>query len=112
MRNDRAYVEDMLEAIELIEKYTVRGRAAFDSEELIRGWIVQHIQIIGEAIGKLSPALKAKHPEVPWDDIKAMRNVLVHFYFGVKPDKVWRAATEDLPVLKRQLEAILKELPS
>ena len=111
MRNDRAYLEDILEAINRIEKYTAQGREAFDREELIQNWVVHHIQIIGEATGKISEELKAKHPEVPWPVIKAMRNVLVHFYFGVNLEKVWKATTDDLPLLKTQIERILATLP-
>ncbi len=88
MRDDRAYLEDIQEAITRIEKYASRGRDAFDADELIQIWIVHHIQMIGEATGKISDELKARHPEVPWAIIKAMRNVLVHFYFGVNLNEV------------------------
>ena len=88
MRDDRLYLEDILEAIDRINRHSARGRKTFEGDELIQTWIVHHIQIIGEAVGKLSDGLKAKHPEVPWTVIKAMRDVLVHFYFGVDIDKV------------------------
>jgi uncharacterized protein with HEPN domain len=110
MRDDRAYLEDILEAIQRIEKYASRGREAFQADELIQNWIVHHIQIIGEATGKVSEEFRDRHPEVPWVTIKAMRNVLVHFYFGVDLGKVWRTVVEDLPVLKSQVTAILRDL--
>ena len=106
MRDDRAYLEDIQEAIERIEKYASRGRTAFNADELIQNWIVHHIQIIGEATGKVSDRLKELHPEVPWAIIKAMRNVLVHFYFGVDLEKVWRTVEHDLPALKAKIVAI------
>ncbi len=109
MRNDKAYINDILEAICRIEKYAAKGRAAYDAEELIQNWIVHHIQIIGEATGKISEAFKARHAEVPWTVIKAMRNVLVHFYFGIDLDKVWQTVEKDIPVLKMQIEALLIE---
>jgi uncharacterized protein with HEPN domain len=87
MRDDRTCLEDILQAITRIEKYSARGKAAFDANELIQTWIGHHIQLIGEATGKITPDLKARHPEVPWAVIKAMRNILVHFYFGVNYDK-------------------------
>ena len=107
MRDDRAYLEDILEAIERIERYAERGREAFTADELIQTWIVHHIQIIGEAVGKLSVEVKQRHPEVPWALIKAMRNVLVHFYFGVDLDNVWGAVEGDLPELKKNVCTIL-----
>lgn len=110
MRDDKGFLEDILESIRRIEKYAAKGRAAFDADELIQNWMIHHIQIIGEAVGKLSDDLKAKHPEVPWATIKAMRNVLVHFYFGVNLDKVWGVVENEVGVLKPKIEAILKEL--
>ena len=111
MRSNRAFLEDMLEAIGRIEKYAAKGHEAFASDELIQTWIVHHLQIIGEAVGKLDDAFKACHPEVPWATIKAMRNVLVHFYFGINIEKVWKTVIEDVPVLRPQIEAILAESP-
>ncbi|HEY3323191.1 MAG TPA: DUF86 domain-containing protein [Planctomycetota bacterium] len=112
MRSDRAFLEDIIEAIARIEKYASKGRAAFDTDELIQNWMVHHIQIIGEATGKISDALKAQHPEVPWAVIKAMRNVLVHFYFGINLEKVWKTVVEDLPVLKAQINAVVLTMPA
>lgn len=107
MRDDRAYLQDILDAIERIERYAGRGRGEFDASELIQTWVVHHIQIIGEAAGKISEELKQKHGHVPWAVIKAMRNVLVHFYFGIDLDKVWNTVEKDLPVLKAQVAAVL-----
>lgn len=110
MRDNRAFLEDILEAIGRIEKYAARGRASFDADELVQTWMVHHLQIIGEAVGKLDDGFKAKHPEVPWAVIKAMRNVLVHFYFGVNLDMVWKTVIEDVPALKGQVTSILAGL--
>ena len=109
MRDDRAYLEDILEAIERVERYAARGRDEFEKDELIQTWVVHHIQIIGEAVGKLSDELKESHPEVPWAIIKAMRNVLVHFYFGIGLDKVWGVVASDIPVFKRNVQSILED---
>lgn len=107
MRDDRAYLDDIIEAIERIERYTERGRTTFESDELIQTWVVHHLQIIGEAVGKLSDEFKEQNPQVPWAPIKAMRNVLVHFYFGVDLDRVWQAVEHNVPELKRSVQSIL-----
>lgn len=73
--------------------------------------MTHHIQIVGEAVGKLSDALKSRHTEIPWATIKAMRNVLVHFYFGVNRERVWGVVEDEVPALKSAILAILEELP-
>lgn len=110
MRNDKADIEDILEAIKRIDRHASKGRRAFDNEELVQTWIVHHIEIIGEAARSLSDSLRAAHPEIPWPQIIAMRNVLIHHYFGIDKDEVWVVVQRDLPDLKRKVEAILKEL--
>jgi uncharacterized protein with HEPN domain len=107
MRDDRERLRDIVEAIERIEKYSARGRQAFDGDELIQIWIVHHLQVIGEAARALSAEFIATHTQVPWSKIVGMRNILVHNYFGVDADIVWEAVNRDLPSLKTQLASIL-----
>lgn len=111
MRSDRERLLDILESIERIEKYAARGRQAFERDELLQTWVVHHVQIIGEAAAKLSEQLCSGHPGVPWAEIVAMRNVLVHEYFGVDVEEIWATVQHDLPRLKQKLAAILAELP-
>jgi len=109
MRDDRERLLDILEAVERIERYAARGRQAFERDELVQIWIVYHFQVIGEAARRVSEALCAAHPEVSWPQIVAMRNILVHEYSSVDLEEVWAAVERDLPALKRQVEAILRE---
>lgn len=110
MREPRQRLKDMLDAIAKIERYAARGQEAFEQEELIQTWILYHIQLIGEAAARLGKAFHESHPEIPWAQIVAMRNVVVHEYFGVDLQEVWRTVERDLPVLKRQTEALVKRL--
>lgn len=107
MRRDRQRLEDILEAIERIEKYASDGRASFDRDELVQTWIVHHLQIIGEAVRGLSDEVRGAHPDVPWAQIAAMRNILVHDYFGIDLDEVWAAVVRDLPTLKTKVATVL-----
>lgn len=56
----------------------------------------------------MSPALREQHPEVPWSGVVAMRNILVHRYFGVDTAIVWAAVENDLPALKHSIEGIAR----
>ncbi|MFQ5532923.1 MAG: DUF86 domain-containing protein [Candidatus Methylomirabilales bacterium] len=109
MRDDRERLLHILEAIERIERYAARGREAFEQDELIQNWMVLHIQIIGEATRALSREFRESHPELPWTEMVGMRHVLVHDYFGIDLDIVWRVVERDLPDLKRKIEGILQE---
>jgi len=109
MRSDRDRLLDILEATDRIQRYVAEGKEAFYSSELIQIWIAYHLQVIGEAAAKLGAPFRNRHPEVQWAQIIAMRNILVHDYFGVDLAEVWIAAERDVPNLKPQIEAILNE---
>jgi uncharacterized protein with HEPN domain len=72
--------------------------------------MVHHIQIIDEAASGLSQPLREQYRDVPWRDIIAMRNVLVHQYFGIDVQQIWDTVTIDLPRLKNQIGGILAGL--
>lgn len=110
MRDDRERLQDILEAIEHIEKYAAKGRAVFEQDELIQIWFLQYLQIIGEASRALSTNIRESNPEVPWGKIIGMRNILVHNYFEIDLPIVWNAVERELPELKRQITSISKEL--
>ncbi|MBI5787339.1 MAG: DUF86 domain-containing protein [Candidatus Schekmanbacteria bacterium] len=104
MRDQRERLLDILEAIDRIERYAARGQAAFESDELIQTWIIHHLEIVGEAAAKLGRDFHEQHPEIPWPQLVAMRNLLVHEYFGVDLGEVWEVIERDLPVLKRLIK--------
>lgn len=108
MRDDRYRLLDILEAIEQVERYAALGRTAFENQELVQTWVIHHIQIAGEAASKLSDIFRQKHPEIPWAQMAAMRNILVHEYFGVDLEEIWRTVEHDLPELKRRIQMLLE----
>ena len=110
MRNNRERLLDMLEAIERIEKYATRGETAFRLDELIQSWMVQNIQVIGEAARALSQDFRDEYRDIPWTNIVGMRHVMVHEYFEIDPDIVWEVVSKELPSLKSRLQAMLKNL--
>ncbi|NJC95622.1 MAG: nucleotidyltransferase [Anaerolineales bacterium] len=111
MRDDRQRLMDMLEAIEKIEQYVSSESASqiLADDELLNVWVVHHLQIIGEAASKISPAFREAHPEVAWGGMIGMRHVLVHGYFETNTALVWKVIERDLPQLKAQLKKILEE---
>ncbi len=112
MRDARARLQDILTAIEQIEKYRAHGRAAFDQDELIQVWMVHHLQIIGEATAQLGRDFHEAYPYASWAQIVAMRNILVHQYSGVDLNEIWNAVEHDVPALRQAVERLLHTLDS
>lgn len=69
--------------------------------------VIRCIEIIGEAAARVSDATRATAPGIPWASIVGMRNRLVHAYFDVDTDLVWKTTSTELPALMRQLQALV-----
>jgi uncharacterized protein with HEPN domain len=110
VRDDRERLLDIQGAIERIEKYVRRGQAEFEANELIQVWIVHHLEIVGEAVRGLTLEFRGRHPEVPWREFAALRNVLAHEYLEIDLPEVWAAVEDELPRLRAAVAAILKQL--
>lgn len=70
--------------------------------------VVRNLEIIGEAVRHLAARAGDLPQHVPWTDIAGMRNVLIHEYFGVDLAIIWETLTDDLPVLRSELEGLLR----
>ncbi|GJQ22180.1 MAG: DUF86 domain-containing protein [Bacteroidia bacterium] len=107
-RDDRVYLEHIRDAITRIEQYT-KGidESEFKREALIQDGVIRQLEIIGEAVKRLSPSFCSSHAHIPWQDIARMRDKLIHDYFGVDIEKVWLTVKEDLPPLKAEISASL-----
>jgi len=110
VRSEQERLLDILEAIERIEKYAERGKTAFLADELLQNWMVTNITVIGEACRNLPADFQTRYTGVPWADIIAMRNILVHHYFGIDEEAVWLVVEKDIPELKLNIQAILGDL--
>ena len=107
-REWRLRIEDILEAAGRVARY-VEGKdvAAFISDDLTLDAVSSCFGIIGEAVKHMPKEVMSAHPEIPWAEMRAMRNVVVHEYFGVTNETLWKTAREDLPPLVETLEKLL-----
>ena len=78
MREINYRIKDMIDAIERIEKYSIRGPLVFSTDELVQTYIVHNLQIIGEAASKLPEEYFHQYKSIPWKKIVGMRNILIH----------------------------------
>lgn len=109
MKDAAIYLRHIRDAITRIEKYTAQGRKAFFEDSMVQDAVIRNLEVIGEAVRSLPPELKRRHPEIPWRSITALRNVLIHEYFGVDLEIVWRVVQRRIPTLKRHVEAMLAD---
>jgi uncharacterized protein with HEPN domain len=111
MRSDRLRLLDVLEQIDYLTKFALRGESAFLEDEVLQSAILHRLTLLGEACRGLSADLRAQHSETPWPQMIAFRNVVVHQYFGIDLDLVWTIVATDLAPLRRDIVAILANLP-
>ena len=110
MKKDKAYLEDILDAISDIEVFITNiNETEFYRNKEKKFAVVRALEIIGEAAKNLSKELRAKYKEIPWKDIAGMRDKLIHGYFGIKWELVWETVKNKIPELKKQLLKISEE---
>jgi len=69
--------------------------------------VIRNLEIIGEAATNIPEDIQEQHPDIPWYQMKGMRNVLIHEYFGVDKDVLWQTLQKDLPSLKEKITKML-----
>jgi len=110
VKDDRLYLEHILECIERVERYTSRGREIFLADTMVQDATLRNLQILAESTQRVSESLKNSRPEVPWREIAGFRNVLAHDYLGIRLDRIWETIQAGLPQLKHAVSAILKQV--
>ena len=111
-RHWRLRVTDILECAATSEEYTRNlDYAAFAQDSRTVKAVVRDLTVIGEAAASIPEWLTDRHPEVPWADMRDMRNVVVHQYFGVDLRIVWDTVRINLPPLVEPLKSLLKDEP-
>lgn len=109
MRDEKLYLQDIIEAIWSIEKFLSGVKEKdFAGDEMLQSAVLYKLSIIGEASSRISETIRNRYPEVEWKEIIGFRNFAIHAYFAVNQPIVWTTATEDTVILKQQIELILK----
>lgn len=108
-KDPRIFFEHILENIQYIEQ-DIAGiqKETFFADRRVRQLVTRNLEVIGEAMTNIPEEVRTNYPEIPWRDIMDMRNKLIHEYFGIDDEVVWKTATESIPILKEQIEKILK----
>lgn len=110
-RSYRDYLRDILQAAEEALDF-VQGMefSNFSSDRKTNLAVVRALEVIGEAARHIPQRARRRHPQVSWQDMVAMRNKLIHGYFGVDLEVLWRTVQVDLPPLRDEIRGMLAEM--
>jgi uncharacterized protein with HEPN domain len=97
-RNSKLFVEDILAAMNKIERYREGATyEAFVNNEMMVDAVIRNLEVIGEASRNMPEDIREKHPDIPWGRMVGLRNIAIHQYFGVDLGIIWEIVTRNLP---------------
>lgn len=110
-KDPKIFLEHILESIGRIED-NIEGLSEekFSRAVTIQDAVVRRLEIIGEAVRNIPDSFRKKHTKIPWKKIAGLRDILIHEYFGVDMDLVWKISKKDIPKLKKQISALIEKL--
>ena len=108
--DDRERLNHIIEAIDRIKRFTgAMDFEAFSKDEVVQFAIIKNFEIIGEAAYHLTDEVREANPQVEWKKIMAFRHILVHDYYKINLEIVWKARKNKIDEMRKQIEAILEE---
>lgn len=109
MKDERVYLGHIRDAINDIKSYAAVGEAAFLADRMRQDAVIRKLEIVGEAVKRISETTRARRPEIPWKQIAGMRDRLTHDYFGVDLGLIWRVVERDLHTLDTAIDVLLSD---
>ena len=109
-RGDKEFILDMFFSCQKILKYT-EGLSfeEFKNDEKTTDAVVRNIEILGEAVKNISKEFRERYPHIEWKEIAKTRDKLIHFYFGIDVEIVWKIVKFDIPSLYEKLKDIIRK---
>jgi uncharacterized protein with HEPN domain len=109
-RETSDYLDDILTAIVDVEEF-IRGMylETFAEDKKTVNAVIRSLEVLGEATKRIPASFRQKHPDIPWNKMAGMRDVLIHDYMGVDLKTVWKVAQERLPELKPLFEKLISK---
>lgn len=108
-REEKLFIEDILRFCDQIAEYIQStSKSQFLDNIMLQDALARKLELIGEAVKNIFTATRRKHPIVPWKDIAGMRDKLIHHYFSVDLEVVWKTSTKFVPELKPAISKVLE----
>lgn len=106
-RKHLLFIKDMLDAIDKIQDF-VRGMdfSGFVSDDKTMSAVLRKIEIIGEAAKNVPATVRERHAAVPWGRLAKMRDRLIHGYFAIDEEIIWKVVSEELPELRHEIARV------
>ncbi len=110
MRDDRAFLLHIRDALREAREF-VEGEdyESFLENRMVQNAVMRSFEVAGEAARRVSPEFREAHPEVPWRLMGDFRNKLIHGYFALDLEVIWKTAIEDAPMLLARIEGLVEE---
>ena len=108
---DKSYLWELKDATADIVDFT-KGKdyESFSREKITRFAVERQLLVVGEVVKRLSDDFKESKPKIQWQAMIGLRNIIAHEYGEILSERIWRIATENVPILVSQLHEILKEI--
>ena len=108
-RNWKMQIRDILNAIKAVQGYTKGMKyEVFVADQKTVDAVLRNLIVIGEAANHMPADIMSAYPDIPWQDMRDMRNFVVHEYFRVSDRIIWDTIQNDLPPLIQLLEPLLE----
>jgi uncharacterized protein with HEPN domain len=109
-KDDSIRIRHMLDAArEAIQFASGRSRQDLEDNRMLARALKDCIQEIGEAASQVSDETRARVPKLPWKKMVGMRHILVHAYYDLDLDAIWKVVDIELPILFKELESVVGE---
>lgn len=110
MRDDLAYLMHIRDSLREIETF-IEGESyeSFLENRMLQNAVMRSFEVVGEAAWRVSPEFREAHRELPWRSMSDFRNKLIHDYFGLDLEVIWKTATQEAPALLVRIESLIAD---
>jgi uncharacterized protein with HEPN domain len=110
-RDYSVYLRDILQSFRNASQFVEElSYEKFITDRKTVSAVIRELEIVGEATKQIPTSIKKKYPNIPWSDMAGMRDKLIHFYFGVDTEIIWKTVKVRIPELEPLMQDVLRDL--